>query len=715
MNNINVNFNLTDYAELGDIKKAVSSSEAELNKLDINASASIDYLNIFFASLSSANTVANNKYISVITLLGDLQNILGVTTAKEIQDLSTVFSPINTSDVTQGLNNLENVLKEYSSKIGKPIELPTLADYYAILVSGSARRDAQDLQSRVKNAQNKIGNSLTLVDNSLSAIKAYSANLDKASRLLESTTKKVFEFLAIPGINLFLKDFAVLLVAFQGELNSLKQEVSETTTQLDKTRSNIIQTQQNLTDLNNSLDSALGLPTVSSDWITYDNLPEDARFKLTFEGRIFTHPYAEIEGPFEVGKLWIKNNISFVGTNVIANPILSFSVQRNIDDPIFGPQSTDGTAKVFSTYLATTNTNNPQQSADYFTIPKLGIKINIYEEATYGPLKVIGSYNSPLEIVAIVPEKGATGGFITSIDGSINNNSPIAIDDFFSTDEHFVLSENILTSDADIELDLMTVTAVNGNAANVGTEITLDSGALLTLNSDGTFDYDPNGQFESLSKGTSATDSFDYTVSDSYGATDIASVTVTINGAEIPDGAIVGTRDAETIFGNASNDIIYALGGNDQIFASEGNNTIFGGTGDDLIYGGSQADTIYGEKGNDTIFANEGVNTVFGGAGDDLIYTGSGNDFISGGVGNDTIWLGGGRDIVVLAKGDGIDTVNNFQVGQTMIGLSGGLTYDDLTIIQGNGSALINTGDKLLASLSWVQASNIKFDSFFTI
>ena len=50
-------------------------------------------------------------------------------------------------------------------------------------------------------------------------------------------------------------------------------------------------------------------------------------------------------------------------------------------------------------------------------------------------------------------------------------------------------------------------------------------------------------------------------------------------------------------------------------------------------------------------------------------------DRIDGGKGNDTIWLGGGRDIVVLARGNGIDTINNFQVGQTQIGLSGGLTF----------------------------------------
>ena len=39
---------------------------------------------------------------------------------------------------------------------------------------------------------------------------------------------------------------------------------------------------------------------------------------------------------------------------------------------------------------------------------------------------------------------------------------------------------------------------VNGDAGNVGTQITLPSGALLTVNVDGTFSYDPNGAFDDL-------------------------------------------------------------------------------------------------------------------------------------------------------------------------------------------------------------------------
>ncbi|EAM47654.1 Ig-like domain-containing protein [Crocosphaera watsonii WH 8501] len=65
-----------------------------------------------------------------------------------------------------------------------------------------------------------------------------------------------------------------------------------------------------------------------------------------------------------------------------------------------------------------------------------------------------------------------------------------------------------------IQSPTLTVTAINDNDANVGTQITLASGALLTLNSDGTFEYDQNGAFDDLEQGQTDTDSFTYTITD---------------------------------------------------------------------------------------------------------------------------------------------------------------------------------------------------------
>ena len=124
----------------------------------------------------------------------------------------------------------------------------------------------------------------------------------------------------------------------------------------------------------------------------------------------------------------------------------------------------------------------------------------------------------------------------------------VAQNDAFTTAENAVLNgvsnvfaDNGSGPDSDPD-DPLQVTAVNGNALNVGTTITLASGALLTLNANGTFSYDPNGAFDALptpasgASNTPGTDSFTYTITGSSTAT----VTVTITGVDSDD-TLIGT------------------------------------------------------------------------------------------------------------------------------------------------------------------------------
>lgn len=125
------------------------------------------------------------------------------------------------------------------------------------------------------------------------------------------------------------------------------------------------------------------------------------------------------------------------------------------------------------------------------------------------------------------------------------NDAPVALNDAFATSEDDIRSDDVLGSigggpDFDVDGDALSVVAVNGQAAAIGTTITLASGALLTLRADGTFDYDPNGAFESLGGSDTATDTFSYTVSDGIATSD-AQVQMTING--VNDAPVV-TNDA---------------------------------------------------------------------------------------------------------------------------------------------------------------------------
>lgn len=123
------------------------------------------------------------------------------------------------------------------------------------------------------------------------------------------------------------------------------------------------------------------------------------------------------------------------------------------------------------------------------------------------------------------------------------NFAPVAVNDSGTTNENTAFSGNVLANDTDLDTgDILTVSAVNGNAANVGNQITLASGALLTLNSDGSYNYNPNGQFESLAAGATANDSFTYTISDGNGGTSTATVNLTINGVnDAPTGSPTAT------------------------------------------------------------------------------------------------------------------------------------------------------------------------------
>jgi large repetitive protein len=97
--------------------------------------------------------------------------------------------------------------------------------------------------------------------------------------------------------------------------------------------------------------------------------------------------------------------------------------------------------------------------------------------------------------------------------------------------------------------DPLTVTAVNGSSDNVGIQITLASGALLTVNADGSFAYDPNGQFGPRGR-RQRHDSFTYTISDGQGGSDTATVTLTVTGVAPPN----QPPQVETLAGSVGED-----------------------------------------------------------------------------------------------------------------------------------------------------------------
>ena len=134
----------------------------------------------------------------------------------------------------------------------------------------------------------------------------------------------------------------------------------------------------------------------------------------------------------------------------------------------------------------------------------------------------------------------------------------------YVTDEDTSLAiaavSGVLANDSDPDGDPLTVAAINGSAANIGSTVALASGALVRLNADGSLSYDPNGQFEYLTQGETVTDTFTYVASDGGSDSNSTTVTITITGV---NDAPLGTDDSFTVAEGATTTLNLITNDND--------------------------------------------------------------------------------------------------------------------------------------------------------
>lgn len=118
---------------------------------------------------------------------------------------------------------------------------------------------------------------------------------------------------------------------------------------------------------------------------------------------------------------------------------------------------------------------------------------------------------------------------------TVTNPAPIARDDSVATAENTPLSGSVFANngngaDSDPDGDTIAVSAVNGQAANVGGAVIGSTGGSFTVNANGTFTFDPGADFDTLKPGENRTTSIVYTISDGQGGTSTATFTVTVHG-----------------------------------------------------------------------------------------------------------------------------------------------------------------------------------------
>ena len=154
-----------------------------------------------------------------------------------------------------------------------------------------------------------------------------------------------------------------------------------------------------------------------------------------------------------------------------------------------------------------------------------------------------------------------------------------------------------------------------------------------------------------------------------------------VESIEFSDGTVWDTEDianmANQILGTDGND---TLEGFSEAVGYHQNETFRGGAGNDRVYASNGDDTIYGEDGDDTLYGEDGADILVGGAG---------NDRLDGGVGNDTY---------VFNKGDGIDTIFDYEYSDTSgkedrILFGSGISIEDISLERTGNNLVIKYGE----------------------
>ncbi len=283
----------------------------------------------------------------------------------------------------------------------------------------------------------------------------------------------------------------------------------------------------------------------------------------------------------------------------------------------------------------------------------------------------------------------------TTININAVDDLPVAQADAFTiTESGTIVAGNLFAdngagADSDPDGPPLAISAVNGSGGNVGMQIVLASGALLTVNANGTFDYNPDGAFlptptaGSGASNTPASDSFTYTLAGGNTVT----VTITLTGLDTDD-FLLGTAGADVLTGGNGNDIYVVENAADQVFEAAGE-------GNDVIY----ALVSYQLTGGQEI---ERLSTVDWSQTDALDLTGNGiANLLEGNAGVNVLNGAGGADVMVGFGGDDIYVVDD--AGDQVIEVAGGgndVVYALADYTLGEGTSV-----ERLSSIDWTQTA----------
>ncbi|MDB5674644.1 MAG: hypothetical protein JWM65_1626, partial [Sphingomonas bacterium] len=182
-----------------------------------------------------------------------------------------------------------------------------------------------------------------------------------------------------------------------------------------------------------------------------------------------------------------------------------------------------------------------------------------------------------------------------TLDLTAVDDAPVAVADTATTTEAATVVILAIDNDTDVDGGPKAVAKINGTTVAPGDHVTLASGAVVTLNLDGTLGYDPHGAFDYLNAQSSTVDHFSYTLNG--GST--ADVAVTVTGLTSAGDANHGGAGDDVVVGSGSFDL--SQGGNDTTTGGAGNDGFYFGaafTGADRVDGGGGSNDQIGLEGD---------------------------------------------------------------------------------------------------------------------
>lgn len=135
--------------------------------------------------------------------------------------------------------------------------------------------------------------------------------------------------------------------------------------------------------------------------------------------------------------------------------------------------------------------------------------------------------------------------------------------------------------------------------------------------------------------------------------------------------------------------------------------TLKGSSRNDTLRGTAGNDTLIGMNGNDRLIGLDGLDRLVGGSGNDRLMGDTGEDILNGSSGFNRLRGGTGNDQLILNKGNGVDTILDFRLGEDQMILPRGLRPNQIDMTRSGNRTIVSYKEDVLAILVGGGSANL--------